>query len=539
MKEFYRIRYAAVLTICIVILLVITISNVDNTKKISKLVVFGDNIQTDFKPFVKDGGIYLSSDTIGKVIDNNIFYDNVSSKIIVTTDLNVAKFKVGEKKVNLNLEDVEIKNEVVSKEDKIYIPINELSNIYNIDVSYNENEDIISIDKKNNDTAVVKYNKMDVYSDIKTDSKIVGKLNKGDKVIAYTDSLTHNRWIKVKTNDNVVGYIFKDSCDIEKMSKEENEKTKKETVVMYWQYGNNLDVLGNTKTEGVNVVSPTLYELKNSKGDINSKDASSYVSKAKSLGYKVWPIITNGIDNVNYSSADTSKLMNSESSRESLIKNILKILKEDNLDGINLDFESMLEADRSLYTQFVRELAPLVRKEGKVLSVDMYFVKYIDRAGVGAAADYIMLMGYDQRGAWSSESGSISEISWVDENVKSLMEDSKIPSDKIILGIPLYTRLWTEKSGSTKPTTTIYTMKQASEYVKNNKLTPVYDEKSGQNYIEHTKGSITYKMWLEDATSVKKRVEVVNNNKLGGIAAWRKDFETPDIWKVINDNIVK
>ncbi|MEG1989645.1 MAG: glycosyl hydrolase family 18 protein [Clostridia bacterium] len=539
MKEFLRIRYAAILTICIVLVIVIVSGKTNQTKTVSKLVIFGDNIQTDFKPFVEESGIYISSDTIGKTIDSNIFYDNIASKIIVTTNSDVAKFKVGEKKIELNFEKKDISNEVKKVNNKIYVPINELTGIYNIDVNYNKKEDVITIDKKDNDIVLIKYNKTDVYLDIKTDSKVISKLTKNDKLIVYTDSLKHNRWLKVKTGDNVVGYIFKDSATIQKFEEAKEENISKEKVVMFWQYGNNLDVLGNSKTGNVNVVSPTLYEVSNSKGDITSKKTSEYVTKAKSLGYKVWPIITNGIDNASYSTSDTSKLMNSESSRENLIKNILKILKEDNLDGINIDFENMLENDRLFYTQFIRELAPLVRKEGKVLSVDMYFVKYIDRAGVGAATDYVMFMGYDQRGSWSSESGSISEISWVEENINSLIKDSGIPANKIILGIPFYTRLWTEKVGSTKPTTTIYTMKQALEYVNKNNLKPKYDEKSGQNYVEHTKGSLTYKMWIEDASSVKKRIEVVNNNKLGGIAAWRKDFETPDIWNVIKDNIVK
>jgi spore germination protein YaaH len=231
--------------------------------------------------------------------------------------------------------------------------------------------------------------------------------------------------------------------------------------------------------------------------------------------------------------------MNSETARESLIKNILEVLKRDNLDGINIDFENMKPDDRELYTQFIRELAPLVRKQNKVISVDMYFVNYVDRKGIGEAADYAILMGYDQRGNWSNESGSISEISWVEKNIKSLMNDSEIPSEKIILGVPFYTRLWTEKSGTSKPTTSIYTIKDAATYIASNKLKTVYDEKAGQNYVEYTKGDLTYKMWIEDSTSMKNRVDIINTNELAGLAAWQKGFETSDIWTTIRDSIVK
>lgn len=539
MKEIFRLKYAFILTL-ILVLTVLTFSNMPiSSKEVTSLVIFGENIKTDFKPFIENGGVYISTDTIGKTIDEHIFYDNITSKIIITTKSDVAKFKVGEKRVSLNLEFKDIENEVKEVEGKLYFPINVVKDLYDIDINYNEKIDTIIIDKKANSTGDVLFNKVNVYSDIKTDSNVLTQLNKEDKITVYADSLKHNRWIKVKTEDNLVGYINKSSSTIVEPENIETEKVKKDKIVMFWQYGNTLSTLGNSKIDVVNVVSPTLYELKNSKGDIESRSATAYVNKAKSLGYKVWPIITNGIDSVSYSSTDTSLLMNSETARENLIKNILTVLERDNLDGINVDFESMKPDDRELYTQFIRELAPLVRKQNKVISVDMYFVNYVDRKGIGEAVDYAILMGYDQRGNWSNESGSISEISWVEKNIKSLMNDSEIPSEKIILGVPFYTRLWTEKSGVAKPTTSVYTIKDSANYIASNKLKYTYDEKAGQNYIEHTKGDLTYKMWIEDSTSMKNRVNIINTNELGGLAAWQKGFETSDIWDTIRDNIVK
>ena len=33
------------------------------------LVIYGDNIKANYEPFVKDGGLYISVDTISKTID--------------------------------------------------------------------------------------------------------------------------------------------------------------------------------------------------------------------------------------------------------------------------------------------------------------------------------------------------------------------------------------------------------------------------------------------------------------------------------------
>ena len=172
-------------------------------------------------------------------------------------------------------------------------------------------------------------------------------------------------WYKVKTDNGIVGYVSKNNIDYvkeENNSNEQKEETKNnEKITMFWQYGSNLKTLGN-KIDGVDVVSPTWYELENTKGEISSKFNQDYYNKAKENGYKIWPIITNGFDSSKYAPADTSAMLNSEQSRENFIKNLLKIVKENKLDGINIDFESMKEEDRLKYTQFVRELAPIDRK---------------------------------------------------------------------------------------------------------------------------------------------------------------------------------
>ncbi|MEG1008573.1 MAG: glycosyl hydrolase family 18 protein [Clostridia bacterium] len=535
MKEIFRIKYAVVLIILIALVFNFVIKY-DKKVFVPNLVIFGDNIDAKNTPFVQDDGIYLAYDTILKTIDKNIHYDKMSSKVIITTDKSLVKLKVNSKVGSFNLENKDIQNEVIKKDEVIYIPINILKEIYDIDITYNKDNNNIVIDYKNNTTGDIKINKVNVYSDITTDSSVIKVLNKNTSVIIYNKSFSHNRWYKIKTDDNIVGYIFKDSIN---NIKENNEVIKKEVknnnIVLAWQYGNKVESIENNNT--INVLSPTLYELTDASGNISSKDASEYVNKAKSLNYKVWPIITNGIDNANYSSKDTSNLVNSEKARENLIKNIKNVILRDNLDGINIDFEAMKTEDKDKYTQFIRELSPILRSMNKVISVDMYFVAYIDRKEVGIASDYVVLMGYDQRGAWSNSSGSISEIPWVDENVKSLIEDSNIPANKIILGVPFYTRLWKETSGISKPTTTTYTMKEQNKYISDNKLKPSYDDKAMQNYVEYTKGSVTYKMWLEDATSIKNRIDVINKYKLAGIATWRKGFETSDVWDVIKNNL--
>ncbi len=512
-------------------------------KKDSELVVFGENISTEYKPFIDDHTIYVSLDTISKTIDENIYYDKFATKVIVTTDSDVVKLKIDEKKMSKNLEYIDIESCAKLVDDEPYIPIGILKEIYNIKVGYNEKTNTVTIDKTNMSDIAILYNRVKVYSNISTNSDVIDMLNKDNVVTVYNESLNHKRWYKIKTSDGMVGYIAKNSIvdlvDNSNNTQDANNTSSNQTekIVMFWQYGSDLDTLGKTKIDAVNVVSPTWYELSNSNGSINSKYSSEYYAKAKSLGYKIWPIITNGIDSSTYMPSDTSAMITSEYNREQFIKNLIEIAKRDKLDGINIDFEAMKTEDKEIYTEFIREMAPLLRKEGIKLSVDVYFVNYIDRKGIGAAADYIVLMGYDQRGNWSETAGSIAEASWVEKNVESLMNDSAVPSNKIILGVPFFTRLWITKSGETKPTTKVYTMQNSVDFIKKYKLTPTFDQNAGQNYVEYTEGSLNYKLWIEDKDSVKRRVETIKKYNLAGFSAWRKGFETSDIWSTVSENI--
>lgn len=541
MKEFKRCIMPLIFTI-VVLVIFFNINYIKANINVNEagLVIYGDNIKTNYDPFVKDGGLYVSVDTISKTIDENIYYDNIATKVIITTKDKVVKFKIDENKVSRNFEYSDIDTPAKLVNGQPYIDINLVKEEYNIKTEYNEKTNTIVIDKLSTSDIPVNYNLVNVYSNISTKSDVLDILNKNDKVTVYTDSLEHKSWYKIKTDKGIVGYISKNSVTIQAEEKENVEtesKENKDKIVMFWQYGSNLDVLGKNKIEGVNVVSPTWYELKNSSGDISSKYSSSYYSKAKEYGYKIWPIITNGIDSASYSANDTSALLKSEYNRENFIKNIREIAKKDKLDGINIDFESMKDDDRELYTQFIRELTPILRNEGITVSVDFYFVKYIDRQRIGDVADYVILMGYDQKGAWSSEAGSISSVKIVEEQLNSLINDSKIESNKIILGVPFYTRLWTIKNVSEKPTTKIYSMQDCQDFIADNNITPVWDEDAGQSYAEVKKGDLTYKLWIEDKESMKKRVELINKYNLAGISAWRKGLETEDVWQTITSNI--
>lgn len=117
-------------------------------------------------------------------------------------------------------------------------------------------------------------------------------------------------------------------------------------------------------------------------------------------------------------------------------------------DGINLDFESLKEEAGVHYIQFIRELSVACRKKGLVLSVDNYvpapYNRFYNRREQGIVADYVIIMGYDEHYA-GGDAGSVASLGYVEKGIKDTLE--LVPKEKLINGVPFFTRLWTEKDG--------------------------------------------------------------------------------------------
>ncbi len=532
---------------CLVILVIVAVvfaiftpkATNSETNNVAKLTIYGDNVDKSYSPIIRDDKIYLSFDTISTFIDEEIYYDSKAEKIVITNENFAYRFKINSKKAKKNLTEYTISDVPIIQNSKVYLCTDTIKDIYNLKVEYDGETETLAIDRLSESDIHLNYNDVKVYSDIDTSSEVVATLNKENTVVVYVDSLKHKRWYKVKTDTGKIGYIEKSAVTVSSNNEEkENNNTQKdpkEKLIMFWQYGSKLDTLGE-KIDGVNVAMPTWFSLADVDGTVNINYSKEYYNKVKEYGYEIHPIITNGFDSEDVSSKElTSELLNNYEARENLISNIAQIIKDYRLDGINIDFESMKEEDKYLYTEFLRELYPVVKEAGATLTVDIYFTNYIDRKGVGKACDYVILMGYDQRGNWSKTPGSIAEVKWTDENIKSLINDSNIPSSKIILGVPFYTRLWIEEDGEI--TTKAYTMENSNDFLKTYNLSPTYDNISGQNYVAVENKGAMYKLWIEDATSMSNRADVVLENNLAGVAAWQKGYETPDIWQVLREKL--
>ena len=60
-----------------------------------------------------------------------------------------------------------------------------------------------------------------------------------------------------------------------------------------------------------------------------------------------------------------------------------------------------------------------------------------------------------------------------------------------------------------------------------------WDEETSQYYSEFEYQGFTYKIWLEEETSLDKKLETVFAKEVAGAAFWKLGFERPVTWTTI------
>ncbi len=286
----------------------------------------------------------------------------------------------------------------------------------------------------------------------------------------------------------------------------------------------------------VQVVSPTWFHLDDSRGSIRSNFDPLYLQWARERGYQVWALVSNSFD-----PEITAELLANDQLRHSFAEKIVAMAIEHQLDGLNIDFENFHYDHRKDFTSLVSELAKLCRQADLTLSVDVtipsnseYWSRGYDRSALAAEADYIILMAYDQHGESSDVAGSVASLPWVEKGIQLLLEE--VPPEKLILGVPFYSRLWAIDETGTKPriiNSWSFSMPRVAEIINENGADLYFDDQAGQNVAVYMKEGLTYKVWLEDNLSMRRRLELVESYNLAGLAGWRRGLETPEIWELI------
>ena len=515
----------------------------DEARKKINLVINNNNVTVKLKNdmYINDKKVvYMSITDVKNYLDKYIYYDTQNKQVITTYGEKIGILSTDKNIININNSTLNILSGIEVKNDEIYLPITQMATVYNMEMTYITDKNTLVMDSLEKELI-----KADVSSKVSVKykntvfSKTVDRVNKGSKVIVVEEK---NGWSKIRTNAGKIGYVKTSKIQNKYYVRQNLNDVKKQSTAkinMVWDYFSEYGKAANrssTTIDGVNVVSPSFFTVvKNGNGKINENvgnNGLNYINWAKQNNYKVWAMVSN-----NANKDTTSTILNSYTLRTNMINTIVSLANKYNLDGINIDFENMNESDKSMFSRFIIELEPKLKEAGKTLSVDVTapdgggdWSECYERDVIGNVADYIVFMAYDQNGAYSSKEGTTAGYNWVETNLNKFIKREEIPSNKIVLGMPFYTRLWKEENGNI--TSKTVNMKNIDTVIPSD-IQRTWDDTLKQNYVEYTQDSAVYKMWIEDEMSIKEKVGLVRKYNLAGVASWEKDREKNTIWAVI------
>ncbi|WP_442600259.1 glycosyl hydrolase family 18 protein [Neobacillus sp. D3-1R] len=500
--------------------------------------------------------VFIPIDFIKDNLDDSIIFDESSQSIILTTKNKVVQmptesltYYVNEKPVKLHVPTTQTSN------GELYVAVEPLLSYYPIQYEILTETNAVWVQQNGDELVHAKVSEKEVHPEklrLRVNptlrSPYLAVVIEGEKLFYEGEK---EKYYLVRKENGIRGYLQKELVDKGKSEKISIIREEKSVVLkkidgpikLTWEavYNRNPDPTKLPKMPGINVVSPTWFELENSDGNIKNLGSLDYVKWAHKREYQVWALFSNAFD-----PELTHLAFKNYETRQKMIRELLHYSQMYHLDGINFDIENVNLEDGPFITQFMREATPLLHEAGLTVSMDITFISsssnwsaFYEREKLGTIVDYLMVMAYDEHWGSSPIAGSVASLPWVEENMEELLKI--VPHEKLILGVPLYTRLWKEEiltDGQTKVSSKAFSMTKIKEWLVENKLKPSYDHLSGQNYAEVflKEENATYRVWLEDELSLKKRADLVLKYELAGVASWSRFFADDTAWVALHSN---
>lgn len=500
-------------------------------------------------------GLWVPMPLAKELIGDGVRYEEATESVILTSNTSVLHFNTGKLSATLNSKPFNMSFGAKKAADgTLYLPFAPLQQLFGLSVKTDASTGIVSLlepglaIQKGEVQAGKKGAKL--RSGAGKSNPIVQDLKTGASVIVWGED---KGWYRVQSAEGYLGYMSKKDLALRGIEKSTSGAVKEgdEPFIPWKVTGKRInltwDAIYNAIPDpaklgdwnGVNVVSPSWFSLTDGQGNIHSKADAAYSAWARNKGMQVWAMFGNSFE-----PDRTHEALSSFESRSRMIQQLIAYARTFRVQGINLDFENVYTKDKDNLIQFVRELTPLMHEQNLSVSIDVtpksnseMWSAYLDRGRLAQAVDYLILMAYDEHWATSPVSGSVASLPWTENSVAKILKEDGVRPDQLILGIPFYARLWTEKTdanGKIQVSSKAIGMDAARQLIEDNGLTPALSEETGQHYAEFKQDGALKRIWLENDSSVQARVQLVKKYKLAGVASWNRTFASDDIWSVLD-----
>lgn len=517
-----------------------------------RLAIAVNHKKADVKGYVIDNRYYIPEEIVEAYLTDKLYTDSNNNQVLYTTELTIWEIPFNADYYSVEGKKTEKDYQLVKYlDEKIYVCIDFLKELTGCDYYFYENPARIAIETAGSEYMAVK---AEAGTKVRTDATIKGDIigSVSDDTGWYILEESKDGWQAVVSDDARAGYI-----ETKRISTTYSQKTEEyvtapyknqlrdHKIILVWDgiYVKEENAGIEKRLENVttaNVISPTWYKITGSDGSIESMADREYIEYVRSRGLEIWPLI-NDFDAGKEDGFDEARLLSDRESRRNLINNLMDEVKEYGFEGINIDFEKIKASYGKDYVQFLRELSIECRKAEVVLSVDNYvpfsFNEFYGRKAQNECVDYVIVMCYDEHYDGGESSGSTASIGYVKSGTEKTLEF--VDKEKLIVGVPFYSRLWKSEVNAVDNTTTIletkaYSMNGGEKIANELGLVSEWNSELKQTVATGYSGGYLYEIWLETLQSMTEKINVIKEYDVGGISAWALGFEDDGVWDIFS-----
>ncbi len=250
---------------------------------------------------------------------------------------------------------------------------------------------------------------------------------------------------------------------------------------------------------------------------------------------------------------DHATFLTSNTSRQTLINNLINLVQSRGAHGVNIDFESMPSSVSADYTSFMIDLCTQMHNQipGSQVSIAMHAVDwsgFYDIAALEPHVDLFCIMGYDYYWSGSANAGPNDPLFHFQNSYNYTLSKSTtyyrnegVPASKLILGLPYYGREWDVSSHNLPATTTSSGSPVFYNDAKDNlsgnysSANRNYDPESRSVYYNYYDGGTPVQSFISEEDELGERMDFINQRGLAGMGIWALGYDDgyTELWNEI------
>lgn len=242
-------------------------------------------------------------------------------------------------------------------------------------------------------------------------------------------------------------------------------------------------------------------------------------------------------------------------SKDKFLNNLLHFIQRNNLDGADIDIESIDEINsitggdnKLLMNNFMRDLSIKLWNSNHNYRISInvngdHNTNIFDVNAIQNYVNYVMIMGYDYHWSGGETAGSVSPINSYDDD-PSITENINyysniVNKNKLLLGVPYYGLEWNTEDGNIdSPTLSqgiYYTYQEMKD--RSSQYGRIWDDTWKTPWYKYQVDGKWYQGHYDDVQSLAIKYDLVDSVNIAGIGIWEVEYGSneSELWQLIQD----